>query len=305
MGSGLEKAYQKLDDDVAKNILTHYSREKYREINFNPIYRPISYYEPDEGVTLIQKLIKPFTYGCIKRIKKELTVKEKESIIKAKLGEYEVEKTKDDERILLNFNTVNPFEKIFIENKEIQDDLLKKDLARFSEISSMWEGKMHFPLEDILTNKIPYKDIERPKDLSCLRYDKDISRYWEDKLYKTNIVKNLFTFPYKMMFETARGDLERWWKEANTPSEYANEEFYIKTLQDEFNTSICGKVNLNNYPNEKITVFHALHIDCDLMNTFNIHLKDLDPLSFQFIKLDYFDEGNINKFSLEGPINYN
>ena len=51
-------------------------------------------------------------------------------------------------------------------------------------------------------------------------------------------------------------------------------------------------------------MYHALDIDCDLLNTFNIRVEDLDPQSFQFIDVNYSNDEKIEKLKLEGPINH-
>ena len=84
-----------------------------------------------------------------------------------------------------------------------------------------------------------------------------------------------------------------------------NEQELIDFLTEKyFNTLICGDINFNEYPCQKITVYHAFDIDCDLLNTFKIHLKDLEPDSFQFIEIDYSDGDNIKEIKLSGPIDY-
>ena len=103
----------------------------------------------------------------------------------------------------------------------------------------------------------------------------------------------------------SKENLEKYWKETNSPKEVANEDFVIRMLQDEFKTSIFGSININDYPNQKITVFHALDIDCDLLNTFNVRIKDLNSESYQFIAVDYSEDNEITKISLEGLLNYN
>ncbi|MFX1391797.1 MAG: hypothetical protein ACFE9Z_17165, partial [Promethearchaeota archaeon] len=71
-----------------------------------------------------------------------------------------------------------------------------------------------------------------------------------------------------------------------------------------FRTLICGDIDFNDYPNKKINVYHALDIDCDLLNTFNIRMKDLELQSFQFIDIYYSNDDNIEEIKLEGSVNY-
>jgi hypothetical protein len=149
-----------------------------------------------------------------------------------------------------------------------------------------------------------------------IRFVQEHSEYWKEKLKDLYIIKRLKTygpdnyiyqdfitkFPKKIPREISETVLNNKFK--RDISKINEKELTDFLTEKYFNTLICGDINFNDYPSQKITVYHAFDIDCDLLNTFNIHLKDLEHDSFQFIDIDYSDNENIKEIKLSGPIDY-
>ena len=256
------------------------------------------------------------------RTHRKLTDREKELRLKAEHGNLERLKNNDGDLIFINYNTFNPFEKAFVLTKEHSD--IRREMRE-----KMARGE--FPIQQL--KKV--NDLVKNKD--AVKYDKELSTSLRDKLGKINRIRRMMTFDYhgaskilRKVDESSNG-FEKLAKSYNksvienedlkfpvdhipfveSPKESTSKNIKGKNIPKHitrvlklvYPTVICGNIRLNDYPNKKITPLHALDIDCDLLNTFNIHIGDLDSQSFQFIETDWSDH-KMCKISLDGALKY-
>ncbi|MFW9866024.1 MAG: hypothetical protein ACFFEN_07985 [Candidatus Thorarchaeota archaeon] len=224
-----------------------------------------------------------FNSRFAKKTRRDLEALDKELIREFKEDKIKSEENIDDKVIMLDYNTVS-------------NDLFKKVCTFVYH---------HIP---------PFIYIE---DDTNKRYDQEHSQYWKEKLNDLHRIKRIKTYGsdkyiYQDFITKYPTKIPRRISEWVLKSKFKrdvnkiNEKKLVDYLTKEyFRTLICGDIDFNYYPNQKITVYHALDIDCDLMNTFNICMKDLEPLSFQFIDVNYSNDGIIGEIKLEGPINLN
>jgi len=223
-----------------------------------------------------------FNSRFAKKMTRYLDDIDKELIRKFRKDKIKSEKNVDDNVIILDYNTIS-------------NDLFKK-------------------VYTFVYFRIPlfiYTELDDNK-----RYDQEHSRYWKEKLNNLHRIKRIKTygsdkyiyqeFITKYPTKIPR-DVSEWILKSKFKRDIkkVNEKELVDYLTKEyFRTLICGDIDFNDYPNKKITVYHALDIDCDLLNTFNIRMKDLEPQSFQFIDINYSNDDNIEEIKLEGSINY-
>ena len=263
----------------SKNINKYFLIGKkgiHRDLNFDPEYRAIiKNVEFGGGGEIIVKnnirhdpLLERGGNRIIivpryaQRIYRGLTLKERELIRKVKAGETTVEKNVDGEFIELDYNTNNPFATVFLRDED-----------------------------------------------GNTRYDQELSKKWKEKLSGVRIIKRIATHeapkndPYQMVEDYNSKIRSEGLKLMEKKLVSFDEEGY-KRYADFWTHQVYihGVVDFNDYPNQNITVFQALNIDWDLLLTFNICIKDLEPQSFQFIT-DYSDKGTSGNVKFEGPIN--
>jgi hypothetical protein len=139
------------------------------------------------------------------------------------------------------------------------------------------------------------------------RDDEEQSRFWKERLNTIHKIRRIKTHGAdKYICQTYIEIIPHILLDDNFKRKSRNEEELIDYLTKHYlETLKCGEIDFHDYPNQKITVSHALDIDCDLLYMYNIHIKDLEPQAFQFIDILSSTKGNIENIQLEGPINYN
>ena len=192
---------------------------------------------------------------------------------KIKNGEITLEKNERDEFVMLDYNVINPFSSVFLKYED-------GDVRHDHETSKYWKEK----LKGIHT----IKRITICDTVNLANYSTTYPELKPSPSFKFTL-KDFQSTSYMRMLE-----------QSNKNRAYFRWEYKFPQL---IRANMRGVVDFNDYPNQKITAFQALDIDCDLLFTYNIHIKDLDPQSFQFITLEYSDEGNTGKIEFEGQIN--
>ena len=268
--------------------------KKFRELDFNSKYRAII--KNQEKKTNREMIVLDYTGDLnwfnsrfVKRTTRNLSNKEKELIRKVKDNEIEIEK--DNEKVIMvDYNTYDPYARIFTIDQN--RDVIDRELIRKMKLMRMKLGNFD---EDV-----------------NIQYNQELSKYWKDKLNNIQRIKRVKTHgddkllyhAFTVRYKKIPREISDFTKFKGDTSKVDEKELMDYITKHYFSTIICGDVDFKDYPNQKITVYHALDIDCDLMNTFNIHIKDLEPQSFQFIDIHYSTDNNIHKILLEGPIDY-
>ena len=300
--------------------------KKFRPLDFTPKYRELIIRRQkniDGEMVIVDFLGKPKFFNSVEM---EITtnVSSKDLIKKLEQGQIRNGEMKvGDSGRLSVFNS--HFVKTMIRNEALADkelirnfreDQIKSGKSSDKVIIIDYNNYLNDLFERVFTFVFFRKDPFIIDDDGSIRFIQEHSEYWKEKLKDLYKIKRLKTygsdnyiyqdfitkFPRKIPREVSETVLNNKFKrEINK----INEQELIDFLTEKyFNTLICGDINFNEYPCQKITVYHAFDIDCDLLNTFKIHLKDLEPDSFQFIEIDYSDGDNIKEIKLSGPIDY-
>lgn len=278
---------------------------KYRNLSFVPEYREIKAIDPhDKKVTLGELnvseykslyLLNEWRKWVIRRSMRRCTLIEKKLVEDVMNCELKTEKTKKENIIFVDFNTTNPFQNIFIIDDikklitNIPDNFKKTILMGMSDSGELGDLR---PIQFEDFEKVPFLlsyvlDVLISKD-ECMisRINQEVLKHQDLlKLKQLRGVRRILTYPYPIIYN------------------YVQENGYcLKSWKNLFKSFIHGNIDFSDYPNGKITVSHALDIDGDLLSTFNLTLKELDPNSFQYVEVDSSEEGKITRISLDGPI---